>query len=206
VVWRAGVDLNPIDPRDPDARAWLENLVWPGEDDRLVRLRAALDIVAADPVPIVKGDLLDELPGLVEQAPAGATVVVFHSAVITYLEDADRQRFRDLVTSLPCRWISNEGTTVFPDLSGPVEATRPAGSGHFLLSLDSVPVGWAQGHGRSLTWLAHPAPNRTRSDEDAFGLAVGPGCQAIRTSVAASCLARVRGQDLRLQCLVPSEG
>lgn len=103
VVWRAGVDLNPIDSRDPDAQAWLENLVWPGEDERLLRLRAALDIVAADPVPIVKGDLLDELPGLVEQAPAGATVVVFHSAVITYLDDADRQRFRDLVTALPCR-------------------------------------------------------------------------------------------------------
>jgi len=101
VVWRAGVDLNPIDPRDPDARAWLENLVWPGEDERLGRLRAALDIVAADPVPIVKGDLLDELPAMVEQAPAGATVVVFHSAVITYLDDADRQRFRDLVSHYP---------------------------------------------------------------------------------------------------------
>ncbi|MDN5766886.1 MAG: DUF2332 domain-containing protein [Humibacillus sp.] len=158
VVWRAGVDLDPIDPRDPDARAWLETLVWPGEDDRLARLRAALDLAAADPVPIVRGDLLDELPGLVAQAPAGATLVVFHSAVIVYLDDAERQRFRDLVTSLPCRWVSNEGATVFPDLSGSVEATRPAGSGHHLLSLDGVPVGWAQGHGRSLTWLSNPLP------------------------------------------------
>lgn len=153
VVWRAGVDLAPVDPRDPVARAWLETLVWPGESDRLARLRRALDLAAADPVPIVRGDLLEELPGLVDQAPTGATLVVFHSAVIGYLDDAERQRFRDLVTSLPCRWISNEGTTVFPDLAGPVEATRPEGSGHFLLSLDGVPVGWAQGHGRSLTWL-----------------------------------------------------
>lgn len=104
-------------------------------------------------MPIVRGDLLEELPGLVAQAPAGANVVVFHSAVIVYLDDDERQRFRDLVTSLPCRWVSNEGTTVFPDLAAPVEGSRPAGSGHYLLSLDGVPVGWAQGHGRALTWL-----------------------------------------------------
>ena len=153
VVWRAGVDLDPIDAGDPDARAWLETLVWPGEDDRLARLRQALDLVAADPVPVVRGDLLEQLPGLVDRAPAEATLVVFHSAVISYLDSAERHRFRDLVTSLPCRWVSNEGTTVFPDLAAPVEATRPPGAGHFLLSLDGVPVGWAQGHGRSLTWL-----------------------------------------------------
>lgn len=91
VVWRAGVDLNPIDPRDPDARTWLENLVWPGEDDRLVRLRATLDIFAADRVPIVKGDLLDELPGLVEQAPAGASVVVFHHVRVQHLSRGEDQ-------------------------------------------------------------------------------------------------------------------
>lgn len=153
VVWRVGVDLAPIDPRDHEERAWLENLVWPGEDDRLVRLRQALDLAATDPVPIVQGDLIEQLPGLVAQAPAEATLVVFHSAVIVYLDDAERQRFRDLVTSLPCRWVSNEGTSVFPDIADPVAATRPPGSGHYLMSLDGVPVGWAQGHGRSLTWL-----------------------------------------------------
>lgn len=56
VVWRGGVDLDPIDPRDPDARPWLETPVWPEEDDRLARLRMAFDLAAADPVRILRSD------------------------------------------------------------------------------------------------------------------------------------------------------
>jgi len=40
VAWRAGLDLEPIDVRDPGPTAWLEALVWPGEGDRLTLLRA----------------------------------------------------------------------------------------------------------------------------------------------------------------------
>ncbi len=39
VVWRAGSDLDPIDVQDEDAVRWLEALIWPGEGDRLARLR-----------------------------------------------------------------------------------------------------------------------------------------------------------------------
>lgn len=34
VAWRGGVDLNPLDVTDDDATAWLENLVWPEQDER----------------------------------------------------------------------------------------------------------------------------------------------------------------------------
>ena len=44
-----------------------------------------------------RGDLLDHLPGLVEEAAAHGTPVVFHSAVIAYLEPAGRRLFHDLV-------------------------------------------------------------------------------------------------------------
>ena len=40
---------------------------------------AAVGIARADPPYLVRGDLLDALPALVEQAPPDATVVVFHS-------------------------------------------------------------------------------------------------------------------------------
>lgn len=40
VAWRAGVDLHPIDVRDPDALSWLETLVWPEHDARRTRLHA----------------------------------------------------------------------------------------------------------------------------------------------------------------------
>src|SRR5690606_13911517 len=44
IVWRAGIDLAPLDARDPRDRAWLRGLVWPGETGREERIAAALDI------------------------------------------------------------------------------------------------------------------------------------------------------------------
>jgi hypothetical protein len=49
VAWRAGLDLEPIAVDDDAHVAWLEALVWPGEGDRLARLRAALRIAREDP-------------------------------------------------------------------------------------------------------------------------------------------------------------
>src|SRR5215467_14617865 len=42
IVWRAGLDLNPLDVTDDDDVRWLSCLVWPGEDDRQQRLAAAV--------------------------------------------------------------------------------------------------------------------------------------------------------------------
>jgi len=49
---------------------------------------------------------------VVAQAPPDATVVVFHSAALTYLDPADRARFVATIHGLPVRWISNEGPAV----------------------------------------------------------------------------------------------
>lgn len=40
VVWRAGIDLFPLDVQDPEDMTWLETLVWPEHQDRRDRLRA----------------------------------------------------------------------------------------------------------------------------------------------------------------------
>ena len=85
VVWRGGVDLNPIDVTDIDGLNWLEALVWPEHDERRDRLRAAARIVAQDPPLLVAGDLNAEVANLAAQAPDDATLVVFHSAVLAYL-------------------------------------------------------------------------------------------------------------------------
>ena len=34
VVWRAGIDLNPLDAADPADVAWLEALIWPEQAHR----------------------------------------------------------------------------------------------------------------------------------------------------------------------------
>jgi hypothetical protein len=71
VVWRAGLDLNPLDITDAADIAWLEALVWPEHTHRRARLRAAAAVVAAEPPLLVRGDLVEDLPVLAAQAPAG---------------------------------------------------------------------------------------------------------------------------------------
>jgi hypothetical protein len=63
VVWRAGLDLNPLHISDPAQAAWLETLVWPEQTGRLANLRAAMKIAAMLNPRIVKGNLIgDALP------------------------------------------------------------------------------------------------------------------------------------------------
>ena len=153
VAWRAGIDLNPLDVTDPDATAWLENLVWPEQDERRERLRAAIDVARQDPPLLVRGDLLDRLPDLLEQAAPHGTPVVLHSAVVAYLDEPDRRRFHALMTDLVaagrCRWISNEGPRVLPDVTG----DRAVPPGRFVTALDGVPVALSHGHGHTVDWL-----------------------------------------------------
>lgn len=93
VVWRAGVDLNPLDVQDAEAVRWLEHLIWPEHEHRRVRLAAAVELTRHSPARIVRGDLNDVLPSLVTEVPDGVTPVVFHSAVLAYLDPQDRERF-----------------------------------------------------------------------------------------------------------------
>ena len=153
VAWRAGIDLNPLDVTDPDATAWLENLVWPEQDERRERLRAAIDVARPDPPLLVRGDLLDHLPDLLEQAAPHGTPVVLHSAVVAYLDEPGRRRFHALMTDLVaagrCRWISNEGPRVLPHVTG----GRAVPPGRFVTALDGVPVALSHGHGHTVDWL-----------------------------------------------------
>lgn len=153
ISWRGGVDLNPLDPADEDAMVWLEMLVWPEQEERRERLRAAVEVARRHPAYIETGDLLDRLPGLVERAAPHGTPVVFHSAVLAYVDLPGREHFHDLMTGLvaagECRWISNEGPGVLPRVTGDLDP----GPGRFVLGLDGVPVAATHGHGHSIDWL-----------------------------------------------------
>jgi Uncharacterized protein conserved in bacteria (DUF2332) len=155
IVWRAGVDLNPLDPADPDTAAWLTALVWPEHEHRRDRLAAALRLAAAAGIRIESGDLRDDLRGrlgtLVAEAPAGATPVVFHSAALAYLSDGDRTAAAAAITGSGARWISFEGrdvVTLAGDLPGPVTLDTA-----FVAVLDRVPFALASGHADAMTLL-----------------------------------------------------
>jgi hypothetical protein len=156
VAHRTGVDLNPLDVTDADQMAWLTTLVWPEDVERREQLTRAVEVARDDPPVLVRGDLLTGLPALVDAASAYGTVVVFHSAVIAYLTDADRARFGAMMTGLVadgrCHWVSNEGPRVLPEVSATGPA-MPADVRGFVLGVDGRAVAWTHGHGRWLRWL-----------------------------------------------------
>jgi hypothetical protein len=152
VTARIGIDLNPLDPADPDDRAWLRALIWPGPDAaaRLARLDAAARIAGAEPAQMLAGDLVDRLPDALDLVPAGCTAVVFHTAVLPYLPRERRAAFLDLVTASPVRWIAQDAPGVVPG-TGP---EPPGGWGtEFVLSLDGRPLARTAPHGGRIEWL-----------------------------------------------------
>ncbi|XAS66855.1 DUF2332 domain-containing protein [Micrococcaceae bacterium Sec5.7] len=160
VVWRAGIDLNPLDVSNPDDVAWLDALTWPEQDFRRDRLRQAVAVAQQDPPLLVAGDLNEHLLALAAQAPADAALVVFHSAVMGYLSAGDRARFRLTIESLAdsrgCHWLSNEGHMVIDHEDGSnvvPEIDKDRIRGKFLLLHNGAPVAITGPHGQSLEWL-----------------------------------------------------
>ena len=149
VAWRAGLDLNPLDVTDEDDVRWLECLLWPGETGRRERLAAAIETARRDPPRVYRGDLLTDVPALVSRAPAHATVVIYHSAVLAYVGEPQRARFAKLMRTLDVVWISNEAAGVVPGIDVPERD-----GGHFVLGRDGTPTALTDGHGVWLRWLS----------------------------------------------------
>lgn len=150
VVWRAGLDLHPLDVTDPAHLAWLDALIWPEHTQRRDRLRAAAAIAAADPPLLVRGDLMEDLPALAAQAPADATLVVFHTSVLAYVPAPGREIFAEIVRALPGHWIANEIPGVLPYDALP---DPPDQALYNVLALDGVPLAWTRPHGQAITWF-----------------------------------------------------
>lgn len=150
IVWRAGLDLNPIDVNDREQCAWLEALVWPEQHDRLARLRGAINIARKNPPLLVRGNLLHDLAPLAAQAPKDATLVIFHSAVLAYVWPQQlREQFVRDVRALDAVWISNETPHVFPWIGA---KTKTPLASSFLLAVNGEAVAWTDHHGAFAHW------------------------------------------------------
>jgi hypothetical protein len=152
INWRAGLDLNPLNAHDSDMRRWLECLVWPEHKDRISTLSSALKVAAEQTLRIERGDLVRDLPNLLEQTPKDATVVVLHSATLTYATPAERDAFITIVSEHGAHRLGAEGPEVLPHLVSQIPEL-PGIEARFVISLDDRVVALAQPHGRSLTWL-----------------------------------------------------
>jgi hypothetical protein len=152
ITYREGIDLRPLDVRDQDDREWLEALVWPEQHERLELVRAAADLVAANPPRMTAGDAVAQIRAAVARARKAAptgTVVVWSPAVLVFLDPAEREKFANYCRRANVRWVSLDGRNVIPRIAAAADAAGVAGD--FILSLDGAPIAAVDPLGRQVS-------------------------------------------------------
>ncbi|WOF23872.1 DUF2332 domain-containing protein [Microbacterium betulae] len=154
IVWRAGIDLQPRDPRDPDDRAWLAGLVWPGETGRAERIAAAVDVAASGAPRLVAGDVADLalLREVAASAPVGATLVITTPGLLPYLPRARREALVAGIRDLDARWVTLDQPALHDAWTTPIDPGT-WGDG-FALALDGDVLAAADPLGSWLHWRA----------------------------------------------------
>lgn len=114
---RVGVDRNPLDVADDADADWLRALVWPEHEDRRRVLDGALSVAQSDPPDLIQGDMLEDLPAVLDGIPADVPVCVVNTLVLyqvpAELSDALADFLADRMTERPLHWLTGR-----PDLSG----------------------------------------------------------------------------------------
>lgn len=151
IAARAGCDLSPLDPSDPEARLRLMSYIWSDQPARRARMVAALDIAAAHPVVVDRADAVDWLSVRLSDSLPGVARVVFSTIAWQYLPSRRRAEGEAVIKAAgaqaneaaPLAWVSFEADGETPGA---------------LLSLDFWPgerrIRLARGdfHGRWIRW------------------------------------------------------
>jgi hypothetical protein len=93
VAARVGLDLDPVDLRDPDRALWLRALVWPDQPRREERLLRAAEAARRERLDLRAGDGVALLPAALEGLPAGTLPVVLNAAACFLLGPGARAAF-----------------------------------------------------------------------------------------------------------------
>jgi hypothetical protein len=91
-----GIDLNPIDVRDPDSKLWLRALIWPEHRERARLLERAIVVAQRDPPLLLHGDAVEVLPKILSSIPPDSALCIFR--VWTFLPKRAREELSSLLT------------------------------------------------------------------------------------------------------------
>jgi hypothetical protein len=109
IAARVGVDLDPVDLQDPAARAWLQACT-PPEVSALSRLAAAVNIARRHPEPVIAGDVIDVLPGVLGSIPRQQRIIVVDAYMAVFLPEDRRTRLAGILDQAglgrPVTWLS----------------------------------------------------------------------------------------------------
>lgn len=151
VAERAGCDLAPLDPTDPEAELRILSFVWADQTDRLTRTRAALALAREAGLRVERADAADWLETRLARPRPGYAHVVAHSIMWQYLPEPTQARIIALIKAAgaraaadaPLAWLRLE-----PDGAAPGAAVTltlwPGGEARLL--------GRADFHGRWVHW------------------------------------------------------
>jgi hypothetical protein len=109
IATRVGVDLDPVDLDDPAARAWLQACT-PPEASALSRLAAAVNIARRHREPVIAGDVIDVLPGVLASIPRQRPIIVADAYMAVFLPEDRRARLASILAQAgrnrPLTWLS----------------------------------------------------------------------------------------------------
>lgn len=153
VASRAACDLHPLDvSKDVDADTLL-SFVWPDQNERFERLKAAIEIARAHPVAIEAGDGIDWIARTALPV-SGAATVALHTVVTEHMPQHMRQALSATMSQLggearadaPFAWVRME-----PGRRGyQTVATLWPGE-------REIEVAVSDGHAQDLRWTATAA-------------------------------------------------
>jgi len=100
---RIGIDIDPIDPEDPDDLLWLRALIWPDRWERAARLERAVAAARDVPIAMLGGDGAALLPEALARLPSAGTAVIYHSFMLNQISQAARAAFSDAIGAAAAR-------------------------------------------------------------------------------------------------------
>ena len=151
VASRAACDVAPFDLRAPGAALRLASYVWPDQQERLERLRAAIALAALEGVRVEAADALAWATRELAQPRPGRATVLYHSVIWQYLPAATRAALRECIGNAgacatplaPFAWLAFEPTPHHADFE--LTLTLWPGGERTVLAT-------AHPHGREVQW------------------------------------------------------
>jgi hypothetical protein len=153
VVDRVGSDIAPVDVTTTEGRLRLTAYVWPDQQVRLERLRAAFAVAADHPAEVREQDAASFVAALALEE--GCTTVLWHSVMWQYLPPGDQAAVAERIQELGRAATSRRR---FAHLRAEPGRRSPEGDHEFLVRLRCWPggderlLGTSVAHGLPTTW------------------------------------------------------
>lgn len=141
VVERSGCDINPIDPTTDEGALTLRSFVWADQIGRLALLDGAIELAREMPVEVERlgGAMFLERELAAERKDVAT--VVYHSVVMQYVEEAERDRIAALIAE-----------------AGVFHLRMEPGHQTMEVRLDAELLGTAHAHGTGVRWNVDSTP------------------------------------------------